>query len=93
MTKVKQEWTKISPFFDFLLHVSIFLLEILNIASQLSCKAMLKISCGTTHHPHARANISQASSDKKFKVKIIKNVGENRRKGQSWSYLDGPFLL
>ena len=48
MTKIKQERTnqdrtKIGPFFDFLLHFSIFLVEILNIASQLSCEAMLKI--------------------------------------------------
>ena len=43
MTKIKQERTKIGHFFDFLLNVSIFLLEILNIASQLSCEAMLKI--------------------------------------------------
>ena len=43
VTKIKQERTKIGPFLDFLLHFSIFLLGILNIASQLSCKAMLKI--------------------------------------------------
>ena len=42
VTKIKQERTKIDHFFDFLLNVSIFLLEILNIASQLSCEAMLK---------------------------------------------------
>ena len=40
VTKIKQERTlqdrtKIGPFLDFLLHVSIFLLEILNIVSQL----------------------------------------------------------
>ena len=38
-----QDKTKIGPFFDFLLHFSIFLLEILNIVLQLSCKGMLKI--------------------------------------------------
>ena len=32
------------PFVDFNLHLSIFLLEILNIASHLSCEAVLKIS-------------------------------------------------
>ena len=49
MTKIKQERTdqdrtRIGPFFDFLLQFSIFLLEILNIASQVRCEAMLKIS-------------------------------------------------
>ena len=39
-----QDRTKIGPFFDFVLHFSIFLLEIFNISSQLSCKAMLKFS-------------------------------------------------
>ena len=34
--------TKISPFFDIFLHFSIFLFEMLSIASQLSCKTMLK---------------------------------------------------
>ena len=48
MTNIKQERTnqdrtKIGPLLDFLLHFSIFLLEILNIASQLSCEAMLKM--------------------------------------------------
>ena len=48
VTRIKQERTnqdrtKISPFLDFLLHFSIFLLDIFNIASQLSCEAMLKI--------------------------------------------------
>ena len=47
VTRIKQERTnqdrtKISPFLDFLLHFSIFLLDIFNIASQLSCVAMLK---------------------------------------------------
>ena len=47
LTKIKQERanqdrTKIGPFFDFLLHFSIYFFEILNIASQLSCEAMLK---------------------------------------------------
>ena len=36
-----QDRTKIGPFFDFLLHFSIFLLEIV---SQLSCEAVLKFS-------------------------------------------------
>ena len=49
VTKIKQERTnqdrtKIGPFFDFLLHYSILLFEISNIASQLSCEAMTKIS-------------------------------------------------
>ena len=49
VTKIKQEKTnqdktKIGPFFDFLLHFSTFLLEILNKVLQLSCEAMLKIS-------------------------------------------------
>ena len=49
MTKIKQErtnqdMTKIGRFFDFLLHFSICLLEILNIVSQLSGEAKLKIS-------------------------------------------------
>ena len=42
--RTNQDRTKIGPFFDFLLHNSIFLFEILIIASQLSCKAMPKIS-------------------------------------------------
>ena len=41
---INQETTKISAFFNFLLHFSIFLLEILNIVSQLSCEAMIKYS-------------------------------------------------
>ena len=49
VTKIKQksniqDRTKIGPSFDFLLHFSMFLLEILSIALQLSCEAMLKIS-------------------------------------------------
>ena len=49
MTKIKQERTnkdrtKNDPFFDFLVHFSILLLEILNLALQLGCEAMLKIS-------------------------------------------------
>ena len=49
VTKIKQEMTnqdrtKIGPFFDFLLHFSIFILEIFNIASQLSCEAILENS-------------------------------------------------
>ena len=43
VTKIKQERTKICPFFDFLLHFSVFLLEILNKAPQLNCEAILKI--------------------------------------------------
>ena len=35
---------KIGPFFDFLLHLSKFLLDIFSIASQQKCEAMLKIS-------------------------------------------------
>ena len=42
--RTNQDRTKIGPFFDLILHCSIVLLEILNVASQLSCKAMLKIS-------------------------------------------------
>ena len=34
----------IGHFFDFILHVSIFLLDIFGIASQLSCEAMFKMS-------------------------------------------------
>ena len=75
VTKIKQERTnhdrtKIGPFFDFLLHFSTILFEILNIVSQLSCEAVLK-------------NIE----------KILKNEGENRRRDQSWSYLDWSFLV
>ena len=49
VTKIKQERTnpdrtKIGPFFEFLLHFSIFLLEIFSLASQLSCETMLKTS-------------------------------------------------
>ena len=49
VTKIKQERTnqdrsKIDPFFDFLLHFLIFLLQIFSIASQLSCETMFKIS-------------------------------------------------
>ena len=49
VTKIKQERanqdrTKIGSFFDFFLHFSIFLLEILNIAPQLCCEAILKHS-------------------------------------------------
>ena len=49
VTKIKQERTiqdriEIGPFFDFRLHYSIFLFEILNIASQLICEDMPKIS-------------------------------------------------
>ena len=49
MANIKQERTnkdriKIGPFFDFLLHFSIFVLEIFSIDSQLSCKTMFKIS-------------------------------------------------
>ena len=40
--KTNQEKTKIGPFFDFLLHFSIFLLEISSIASQLSFETMFK---------------------------------------------------
>ena len=40
VTKIMQERTKIGPFFDFILHFSTFVLEILNIALQLSCEAM-----------------------------------------------------
>ena len=70
VTKIKQDRThqdrtKIGPFLVFSLHFSILSLEILNIASQLSCEAMLKNSS-----------------------KISKNVGENRRKDQPWSFLD-----
>ena len=42
--RANQGGTKIGPFFDVLQHFSEFLLEIFNIASQLSCEAMLKIS-------------------------------------------------
>ena len=42
--RINQDRIEIGPFFDFLLHNSIFLYEILNIASQLSCEAMFKIS-------------------------------------------------
>ena len=41
--RIDQDRTKIGPFFDCLLHFSIFLLCIFNIALQLSCKAMIKI--------------------------------------------------
>ena len=49
VTKIKQERTnqdrtKIDPFFDFILHFSIFLFELFNIISQLSCEAKQKIS-------------------------------------------------
>ena len=40
--RTNQDRTKIGPY-SFLLQFSIFLLEIMNIASQLSCEAMLKI--------------------------------------------------
>ena len=48
VTKIKQERTiqdrtKIGPFIDFLLHFSMFFLEVLKITSHLSCEAMLKI--------------------------------------------------
>ena len=66
VTKIlKQDRAKIGPFFDFLLHYSIFLLEIFNIVVKL-CQ--------------------------KFQVKILNNVEENRRKDQSWFYLDWSFL-
>ena len=42
--RANQGGTKIGPFFDVLQHFSVFLLEIFNIASQLSCEAMFKIS-------------------------------------------------
>ena len=42
--KTNQDKTKIGPFFDFFVHFPIFLFEILNIAPQLSCEAMLKNS-------------------------------------------------
>ena len=47
VTKIKQErtnqdMTKIGPFFDFLLHFSIFLLEIFSLSLQLSCETMFK---------------------------------------------------
>ena len=49
VTTIKQARTsrdraKIGPFFDFLLHFSIFWVEIFSIASQLSCDNMFKIS-------------------------------------------------
>ena len=49
VTKIKQERanqdsTKIDPLFDFLLHFSMFLLEIVSTASQLNCETMFKIS-------------------------------------------------
>ena len=46
VTKIKQERTKIGPLFDFFLHFSIFLLEILNIDSQLSW-SRAQYSCGS----------------------------------------------
>ena len=36
--------TKIGPLFDFLLHFSIFLLEIFSLSLQLSCETMFKTS-------------------------------------------------
>ena len=42
--RTNQERTKIGRFVDFLLHFSIFLLEIFSIASQLSCEAMINIT-------------------------------------------------
>ena len=49
VTKIEQERTnqdrtKIGPFFDFLLHFSICLLDFFSIVSRLSCEAMFKIS-------------------------------------------------
>ena len=44
VTKIKQERTKISSFFDFLLHFPIVLHEIFSIASQLSCATIFRIS-------------------------------------------------
>ena len=48
VAKIKQERadqyrTNLGPFLDFLQHFSIFLLEILNIAPQLSCETLFKI--------------------------------------------------
>ena len=50
VTKIKQDRTnqdrtEIGPSFEFLLHFSIFLLELFSIASRLSCETMFKISC------------------------------------------------
>ena len=48
VTKIKQErtnqnMTEIGPFFDFLLHLSILLLEIFSIAFQLSCETVVRV--------------------------------------------------
>ena len=43
--RTNQDRTKIGPFFNFLLHYLIFLLEIFSMASQLSCETLFKISC------------------------------------------------
>ena len=42
--RTSQDRSKISPFYDFLLHFLIFLLDIFIIALKLSCEAMFKIS-------------------------------------------------
>ena len=87
--RTNQDRTKIGPFFDFLLHLSILLLGIFSIE-----KCMRNPKKGpilVLSHQDKTKIASQLSCEAMFKISS-ENIGENRRKDQFWSYLHCSFL-